>query len=238
MADAAETLFPIDDDDARATGLMPAQYLKALIERREVRAIEPILADQLQPASIDLRLGANAWRVRASFLPGRGAQRAGQDRRARHAPLRAHRRGCGARARLRLHRRADGEPGAAQPHLGDCQPEELDRPHRRLHAPDHRSGDRVRPGARQLPRAAVRRDLAPDLQHPGAQGRPAEPAPDQARHAALAATIRCGACICATAWSTPRSRPTRSGAACRSRSISPARARARSSATGRASTPT
>ena len=72
MADTAETLFPIDDDDARATGLMPAQYLKALIERREVRAIDPLLADQLQPASIDLRLGANAWRVRASFLPGRG----------------------------------------------------------------------------------------------------------------------------------------------------------------------
>jgi dCTP deaminase len=72
MPDAAETLFPIDDD-AHATGLLPAQYLKALIERREVRAIEPILADQVQPASIDLRLGGNAWRVRASFLPGRGA---------------------------------------------------------------------------------------------------------------------------------------------------------------------
>ncbi|HEX5079256.1 MAG TPA: 2'-deoxycytidine 5'-triphosphate deaminase [Geminicoccaceae bacterium] len=71
MADAAETLFPIDDDDAHATGLLPAQYLKALIERRDVRAIEPILPDQLQPASIDLRLGGNAWRVRASFLPGR-----------------------------------------------------------------------------------------------------------------------------------------------------------------------
>jgi dCTP deaminase len=71
MADA-ETLFPTDVDDARATGLLPAQHLKALIELREVRAIEPILADQLQPASIDLRLGNNAWRVRASFLPGRG----------------------------------------------------------------------------------------------------------------------------------------------------------------------
>jgi dCTP deaminase len=72
MAEAAETLFPTEDD-AHATGLLPAQYLKALIERREVRGIEPILPDQLQPASIDLRLGSNAWRVRASFLPGRGA---------------------------------------------------------------------------------------------------------------------------------------------------------------------
>ena len=73
MADAAETLFPTDDDDAHATGLLPAQYLKALIERRDVRALEPILPDQLQPASIDLRLGSRAYRVRASFLPGRGS---------------------------------------------------------------------------------------------------------------------------------------------------------------------
>ena len=33
----------------------------------------PIEAGQLQPASLDLRLGATAWRVRASFLPGEGA---------------------------------------------------------------------------------------------------------------------------------------------------------------------
>jgi dCTP deaminase len=73
MADAAETLFPTDAEEAYQTGLLPAQHLKALIERREVRAIEPIEPDQLQPASIDLRLGSRAWRVRASFLPGRSA---------------------------------------------------------------------------------------------------------------------------------------------------------------------
>jgi dCTP deaminase len=70
MAQAAETLFPTDDD-THATGLLPAQYLRALIQRHEVQFIEPIEPDQLQPASIDLRLGARAWRVRASFLPGR-----------------------------------------------------------------------------------------------------------------------------------------------------------------------
>lgn len=73
MAEAAETLFPTDADEAYATGLLPAQHLKALIECREVRARAPIEPDQLQPASIDLRLGSTAWRVRASFLPGRGA---------------------------------------------------------------------------------------------------------------------------------------------------------------------
>jgi dCTP deaminase len=32
----------------------------------------PFAFDQVQPASLDLRLGARAWRVRASFLPGLG----------------------------------------------------------------------------------------------------------------------------------------------------------------------
>jgi dCTP deaminase len=36
----------------------------------EVLASEPIGEDQIQPASIDLRLGEVAYRVRASFLPG------------------------------------------------------------------------------------------------------------------------------------------------------------------------
>src|SRR5919106_2525632 len=53
------------------TGLLPAQHLKALIEHsREIRATEPIEPDQLQPASLDLRLGGRGYRVRASFLPG------------------------------------------------------------------------------------------------------------------------------------------------------------------------
>ena len=56
------------------TGLLPAQHLKALIERsREIRASLPIEPDQLQPASLDLRLGARVYRVRASFLPGASA---------------------------------------------------------------------------------------------------------------------------------------------------------------------
>jgi len=71
MAEAAETLFPTDD--GHATGLLPAQYLRGLIQRHEIQALEPIEPDQVQPASLDLRLGTRAWRVRASFLPGRHA---------------------------------------------------------------------------------------------------------------------------------------------------------------------
>ena len=55
-----------------ATGILPSQLLRDAIERtREIRSLEPIEDDQIQPASLDLRLGAVAHRVRASFLPGR-----------------------------------------------------------------------------------------------------------------------------------------------------------------------
>jgi len=58
-------------DGGHATGLLPSQHLRGLIEQsREIRALAPIEAEQLQPASLDLRLGATVWRVRASFLPG------------------------------------------------------------------------------------------------------------------------------------------------------------------------
>jgi dCTP deaminase len=58
-------------EDVYTTGILPAQELLQLVRvTKEIRALEPILDEQIQPASIDLRLGANAYRVRASFLPG------------------------------------------------------------------------------------------------------------------------------------------------------------------------
>lgn len=55
------------------TGLMPSQTLRAALGH-EIRAAEPIAEDQIQPASLDLRLGEVAYRVRASFLPGARAK--------------------------------------------------------------------------------------------------------------------------------------------------------------------
>jgi dCTP deaminase len=55
-----------------ATGILPAQLLRDAIERtREIQSLAPIDEDQIQPASLDLRLGSIAHRVRASFLPGK-----------------------------------------------------------------------------------------------------------------------------------------------------------------------
>ena len=42
---------------------------EAVAEGREILSRQPISDDQIQPASVDLRLGEVAYRVRASFLP-------------------------------------------------------------------------------------------------------------------------------------------------------------------------
>ncbi len=46
--------------------------IAALAAEGAIAAPDPFIADQIQPASLDLRLGAVAYRVRASFLPGPG----------------------------------------------------------------------------------------------------------------------------------------------------------------------
>ena len=57
-----------------STGILPSHVLRRLIRaRREILAAEDFEEGQIQPASIDLRLGPIAWRVRASFLPGPNA---------------------------------------------------------------------------------------------------------------------------------------------------------------------
>ncbi len=52
------------------TGVLPSQELEALIREGVIAADRPIADGQIQPASMDLRLGPRAWRVSASFLPG------------------------------------------------------------------------------------------------------------------------------------------------------------------------
>lgn len=54
-----------------AEGILPAQEIEALIAAGSIRTGRPLDADQVQPASLDLRAGSVAIRIRASFLPGR-----------------------------------------------------------------------------------------------------------------------------------------------------------------------
>jgi dCTP deaminase len=59
-------LLPTDRDE----GILPSQSIQKLIDEQHIVADHPIDSDQIQPASLDLRLGDIAHRVRASFLPG------------------------------------------------------------------------------------------------------------------------------------------------------------------------
>jgi len=51
-------------------GILPDEMIGALIRDGAILAEYEFLKDQIQPASLDLRLGEIAFRVRASFLPG------------------------------------------------------------------------------------------------------------------------------------------------------------------------
>ncbi|PCJ70356.1 MAG: 2'-deoxycytidine 5'-triphosphate deaminase [Rhodobiaceae bacterium] len=78
MTKTASDLFPDHDGvtpratrgATHATGILPAHAIRALVQDREIWATREIDADQVQPASLDLRLGTTAYRLRASFLPG------------------------------------------------------------------------------------------------------------------------------------------------------------------------
>ncbi|HHN73513.1 MAG TPA: 2'-deoxycytidine 5'-triphosphate deaminase, partial [Thermopetrobacter sp.] len=61
-------------DGAARAGILPAHVIRRMVEEGRISAPPacPVARDQVQPASLDLRLGETAYRVRASFLPGRG----------------------------------------------------------------------------------------------------------------------------------------------------------------------
>jgi dCTP deaminase len=62
---------------AAYTGILPYQAIKEMVQNGEIKSAEilkSIEADQIQPASIDLRLGDFAYPVDTSFLPGRGTK--------------------------------------------------------------------------------------------------------------------------------------------------------------------
>ena len=55
-------------------GILPVQEIRRMLAAGEISAADEMTAAQMQPASIDLRLGRRAWRVQSSFLPGSGTR--------------------------------------------------------------------------------------------------------------------------------------------------------------------
>jgi dCTP deaminase len=69
----------LQDDDVPflvppdARGILPDRMIAAMADAGHILPAYPFIESQIQPASLDLRLGDVAFRVRASFLPGPGA---------------------------------------------------------------------------------------------------------------------------------------------------------------------
>ena len=55
------------------SGILPGQIIRSMIESGEVWSQGTIEEEQIQPASLDLRLSDIAYRIRASFLPSEGS---------------------------------------------------------------------------------------------------------------------------------------------------------------------
>jgi len=52
------------------SGILVSQTLQRFIADGAIQALSPIGEGQIQPSSIDLRLGARIWQLQCSFLPG------------------------------------------------------------------------------------------------------------------------------------------------------------------------
>src|SRR4051812_4933377 len=59
---------------ADAAGILPDRTIQAMTDAGLIIPQYKYVESQIQPASLDLRLGKTAFRVRASFLPGPGAK--------------------------------------------------------------------------------------------------------------------------------------------------------------------
>ena len=55
---------------SKPAGVLPYQTIKEMISQNTIEAETAIKNSQIQPSSLDLRLGSKAWRLQASFLPG------------------------------------------------------------------------------------------------------------------------------------------------------------------------
>lgn len=73
MSNTIKKLDPSPDAASRPrTGILPCQNIREMVEHGEIRFASPLDDDQIQPASIDLRLGDYAYPADTSFLPGAG----------------------------------------------------------------------------------------------------------------------------------------------------------------------
>ena len=72
LAESHERLLPLDLPEeilSQNSGMLPSQWIKRLWKRGQITGND-LENGQIQPASLDLRLGKTAYKIQASFLPG------------------------------------------------------------------------------------------------------------------------------------------------------------------------
>src|SRR2546428_4657200 len=76
MAETTPYLFTElrDRPPSYTTGILPSQSIEELIAAGHMAANPAVAAEQIQPSSLDLRIGPVAYRIRASFLSSRNAR--------------------------------------------------------------------------------------------------------------------------------------------------------------------
>ncbi|HEY8595085.1 MAG TPA: 2'-deoxycytidine 5'-triphosphate deaminase [Devosiaceae bacterium] len=62
----------MSESSSNPAGIFSARMIAQMVEAGRIAIARPLDSDQIQPASLDLRLGETAFRVRSSFLPGPG----------------------------------------------------------------------------------------------------------------------------------------------------------------------
>ncbi|MCB9778606.1 MAG: 2'-deoxycytidine 5'-triphosphate deaminase [Alphaproteobacteria bacterium] len=62
----SEDIGGVAVDDA----ILVSQSLRRLVAAGAIQALQPVRPEQVQPSSLDLRLGARVWQLQCSFLPG------------------------------------------------------------------------------------------------------------------------------------------------------------------------
>ena len=53
-----------------SAGILVSQTLRSMVTSGEIRLGRPLVEGQIQPSSLDLRVGARLWQLQCSFLPG------------------------------------------------------------------------------------------------------------------------------------------------------------------------
>jgi len=68
---ASDSIVPTREPGGE--GILPSQVIREFISTGKIRSDAEVSDSQVQPSSIDLRLSQEAYRVRASFLPGKSS---------------------------------------------------------------------------------------------------------------------------------------------------------------------